>query len=57
VSKNAAACGLFGVLLWLLGLLVGVYVANIAAFAARYGLGMAAIWSDIANVHAAFYLT
>ena len=31
--KKVAACGLFGVLLWLLVLLVGVYVANVAAFA------------------------
>ncbi len=32
--KKAAACGLFGVLLWLLGLLVGLYVAAAAVSAA-----------------------
>ena len=34
VLKKVDACGFFGVLLWLLGLLVGRYVANVAAFAA-----------------------
>jgi hypothetical protein len=33
VLKKVVACGFFGVLLWLLWLLVGVYVANVAAFA------------------------
>ena len=32
-------------------------VAAAAVSAARYGLGMAAIWSDIANVHTTVYLT
>jgi len=31
--KKAAACGFFGVLLWLLLLLVGLYVVDAAAFA------------------------
>ena len=31
--KKADAWRFFGVLLWLLGLLVGLYVANVAAFA------------------------
>ena len=57
VLKKVVACGFFAVLLRLLRLLVGVYVANVAAFAARYGLGMAAIWSSIANVHTTSYLT
>jgi hypothetical protein len=55
--KKADACGFFGVLLWLLLLLVGIYVAAAAASSVRYGLGMAAIWSDIANVHTTPYLT
>ena len=33
VLKKADAWRFFGVLLWLLELLVGVYVANVAAFA------------------------
>jgi hypothetical protein len=41
----------------LLLLLVGIHVAAAAVSAARYGLGMAAIWSDIANVHTTIYLT
>ena len=57
VLKKADAWRFFGVLLWLLELLVGVYVANVAAFVVRYGLGMAAIWSNIANVHTTVYLT
>lgn len=55
--KKVAACGIFGVFLWLLELLVGVYVVDVAAFAVRYGLGMAAIRIDIANVHTTSYLT
>lgn len=55
--KKAAAWGFFGDLLLLLLLLVGLYVAAAAASAARYGLGMAAIRMDIANVHTTFYLT
>jgi hypothetical protein len=55
--KKADACGFFGDLLWLLLLLVGVYVADVTASAARYGLGMDAIWSDIANVPTTSYLT
>ena len=55
--KKAVACGLFGVLLWLLGLLVGLYMVDVAAFAGRYGLGMAVIRTDIANVHTTVYLT
>jgi hypothetical protein len=43
VLKNAAACGFFGVLLGLLLLLVGIYVAAAAAFAVRYGACMAAV--------------
>jgi len=57
VLKKTAACGFFGVLLWLLELLVGRYVAAATVFAARYGLGMAAIWSSIANAHTTSYLT
>jgi hypothetical protein len=57
VLKKADAWGFFGVLLLLLLLLVGLYVAAAAVSAARYGLGMAAIWSDIANVHTTSYLT
>jgi hypothetical protein len=57
VLKKAAACGFFAVLLWLLWLLVGIYVAAAAASAPRHGLGMAAIWSNLANVHTAVYLT
>ncbi len=34
VLKKAVACGFFGVLLWLLWLLVGIYVAAVAASAA-----------------------
>ena len=55
--KKADACGFFGVFLWLLLLLVGIHVAAAAVFAARYGLGMAAIRTDIANVHTTVYLT
>lgn len=55
--KKVVACGFFGVLLLLLLLLAGLYVAAVAVFAARYGLAMAAIWSDIANVHTTSYLT
>ena len=57
VLKKADACGFFGVFLLLLLLLVGIHVAAAAVSAARYGLGMAAIWSDIANVHTTSYLT
>jgi hypothetical protein len=57
VSKKAVACGFFWLFLWLLLLLVGIHVAAAAVSAARYGLGMAAIWSDIANVHTTIYLT
>ena len=55
--KKAAACGFFGVLLWLLLLLVGLYVAVYTGSAVRYGLEMAAIRTDIANVHTTVYLT
>ena len=55
--KNADAWGFFWLfLLLLLLLLVNLYAAA-AASAARYGLGMAAIRMDIANVHTTFYLT
>jgi hypothetical protein len=57
VLKKAVACGFFGVLLGLLLLLVGLYVAAAAVSAAHYGLGMAAIRTDIANVHTTSYLT
>ena len=57
VLKKAVACGFFAVLLLLLLLLVGIYVAAAAVSAARYGIGMAALWSDIANVHTTSYLT
>jgi hypothetical protein len=57
VLKKADACGFFGVFLLLLLLLVGIHAAAAAVSAARYGLGMAAIWSDIANVHTTSYLT
>ena len=57
VLKKTDAWRFFGVLLWLLLLLVGVYVAAVAAFAARYGLGMPAIRTHIANVHTTSYLT
>jgi hypothetical protein len=33
VLKKADACGFFGVLLWLLELLVGLYMVDAAAFA------------------------
>jgi len=56
VLKKADAWGFFGVLLLLLLLLVGLYAAA-AVSAARYGLGMAAIRMDIANVHTTVYLT
>jgi len=55
VSKKAVACGFFWVFLLLLLLLVGIHAAA-AVSAVRYGLGMAAIWSDIANVHTTVYL-
>ena len=55
--KKADAWGFFGVLLLLLLLLVGLYAAAAAVSAARYGLGMAAIRMDIANVHTTVYLT
>jgi len=53
--KKADARGFFGVFLLLLLLLVGIHAAA-AVSAVRYGLGMAAIWSDIANVHTTVYL-
>ena len=55
--KKAVAWGFFGVLLLLLLLLVGIYVAAAAVSAARYGVVMAAIRSNIANVHTTSYLT
>ena len=55
--KKADAWGFFGDLLLLLLLLVGLYAAAAAVSAARYGLGMAAIRMDIANVHTTVYLT
>jgi len=55
--KKGRCLWIFWLFLWLLLLLVGLYVAAAAVFAARYGLGMAAIWSDIANVHTTSYLT
>jgi len=55
--KKADACGFFGVFLLLLLPLVGIHVAAAAVSAVRYGIGMAAIWSDIANVHTTSYLT
>jgi hypothetical protein len=57
VLKKADACGFFGVFLLLLLLLVGIHAAAAAVSAARYGLGMAAIRTDIANVHTTSYLT
>ena len=54
--KKAVACGFFWLFLLLLLLLVGIHVAAAAVSAARYGLGMAAIWSDIANVYTTSYL-
>jgi len=51
VLKKDTLLRIFSLFLLLLLLLVGVYVAAAAVSAARYGLGMDAIRSDIANVH------
>jgi len=57
VLKKADVLGFFWLfLLLLLLLLVNLYMAA-AVSAARYGLGMYAIRTNIANVHTTVYLT
>jgi hypothetical protein len=55
-AEKGRCLWIFWGFLLLLLLLVGIHVAAADVFAARYGLGMAAIWSDIANVHTTVYL-
>ena len=45
--KKVAACGFFAVLLWLLVLLVGRYVANAAAFAVLAAAAAGLLWSPL----------
>jgi hypothetical protein len=54
--KKGRCLWIFLGFLWLLLLLVDIHAAAADVFAARYGLGMDAIWSDIANVHTTVYL-
>ena len=42
--KKVAACGIFAVLLWLLGLLVGLYVAAAAVSAALPAAAVGLLW-------------
>ena len=56
-AEKGRCLWIFWRFLLLLLLLVGLHVAAAAVFAARYGLGMDAIRTDIANVHTTVYLT
>lgn len=55
--KKVVACGFFAVLLWLLELLVGIYVAAAAAFAVLPVAAVGLLWLLRCCAAALLYLT